>query len=340
MPNVNQESPPPEPTPSPPPPTPEPARRPVTNERARYDSQGDISMSGTAFNAPLPSPSANQVPVQTPYGQQFAANRPPASPAPLTQPPYSNLNSTSHTAMPQTPLYQPQSSYTGYAATTTPLSQHPNPLANYNQYQATATVPRPAAPAPGSHSSHANAYNPPRPVEVYTLAEAANSSIPADIRAQFHHDEFGKVIFYTAPPLDVNPVPEETQSLGHSLRYLADKARRKEEGEKKRKARDASLEAAATENLKRFKTDEEAKKIWIASQKLNALRKWSVNLDKGTDELYQRLHGENWKEVRDLEAYDLAVRQERAFSLQRDIENHRKQKEADKDGKISSFKWI
>jgi chromatin structure-remodeling complex subunit RSC1/2 len=297
-------------------------------------------MSGIA-PAPLPSPTANQSSGHSAYGQQFAAARPSPSPAPLLQQnSYGSHGSSSHGGVPQTPLYTSQNTYPQYAPSPTPASQHSNPLGNYNLYQSGGVAPRPAGQPSTSHTTHGNAYNPPRPVEVYTLADTANASIPVDIRAQFHHDEYGKIIFYTSPPLDLNRVPEEIQHLGHSLRYLADKARNKEADEKKRKAREIELEVAATERFKRIKEDEDGKKQWILDQKVNALRTWSANTEKGTDELYKKLHGENWQQTRELDLAKLAVQQEQAFYKQKELENFQKEKKNKDVVKITGFKWI
>jgi chromatin structure-remodeling complex subunit RSC1/2 len=291
-------------------------------------------------NPPLPSPLANQNPAQPSYGQQFAQARPSASPAPLMhQNSYGSHGSGSHAAAPSTPMYQPQSTYNQYGPASTPVAQHPNPLANYNNYQS-HSAPRPAAPASTSHGTPSNAYNPPRAVEVYTLPDSANALIPADIRSQFHRDEYGKVIFFTAPPLDVNPVPEEAQALGHSLRYLADKARKKEADEKKRKAREAELETAAHDRLKRMKTDQEGKKQWLLDQKIKAMNDWAMNMDKGTDDLYKQIHGENWKEMRELDLCKLAVAQEEALKKQKEIEAFKDAGKKKREVLITGFKWI
>jgi chromatin structure-remodeling complex subunit RSC1/2 len=342
---VMQESPPPEPTPSPPPPSPEPVRRPVVSDRPRYDSQGDISMAGNLAPAPLSSPSVNQSSSLNAYGQQFAQTRPSPSPAPLMQQNSygSHTSSSNHSAMPQTPLYPTQNSYPQYAPSPTPVAQHANPMGNYNLYQGGAVAPRPVIQASTSHtghSGHTNTYNPPRPVEVWTLADTANASIPVDIRAQFHHDEYGKIIFFTSPPLDANPVSEEVQNLGHSLRYLADKARNKEADEKKRKAREIELEAAATERLKRIKADEEASKQWILDQKVKALKSWSAESEKGTDELYKKLYGDDWQQVKELDLAKLAVQQEQAFNKQKELEKFRKERKGKDEVKITGFKWV
>lgn len=197
-----------------------------------------------------------------------------------------------------------------------------------------------ASTSHSGHSGQTNTYNPPRPVEVWTLADTANSSIPVDIRAQFHHDEYGKIIFYTSPPLDANPVPEEVQNLGHSLRYLADKARNKEADEKKRKAREVELEAAATERMKRMKADEESKKQWICDQKVDALKTWSAQTEKGTDELYKKLHGENWQQIKQLDLAKLAVEQKQASNRQKELEEFQNERKTKNEVKITGFKWI
>jgi chromatin structure-remodeling complex subunit RSC1/2 len=195
------------------------------------------------------------------------------------------------------------------------------------------------APVAAPHASAANAYNPPRATEVYTLAEAANSAIPADIRAQFHHDEYGKIYFYTAPPLDINPVPEESRALGHSLRYLADKARSKEELEAKRKARSVQLEAEAFEKLKRLKADHEGKKQWILEQKAKALGIWSDQMEKGTDEMYKEMYGENWDEMRALHLQKLALEQVEDTKKQRDAQTFLAERMDEKEVKITGFKF-
>ena len=336
--NELQESPPPEPTPSPPPPSPEPVRRPIIGDRLQYE-RADSAMSGTASNPTLPSPLANQSVPQTPYGQQFAPARPSASPAPMNhQNSYGSHGAVSQSNVSQTPHYQSQNSYQ-HTSTSTPIAQQPNPLATYNHYQGSSTAPRPTAPVSNLHTPHA-VYHPPRPIEVYTLPEMAHSAIPADIRAQFHHDEYGRVIFYTTPPLDVNPIPHDKQDLGHSLRYLADKARRKEEDEKKRKARAAGSEIAAGERLKRMKTSTNGRASWVASQKLEALHRWKEDMDSRTDDMYKRLYGAEWKDARDIDVAKLAVQQEQAFKSGQELNLIKKKREERKEVKIDGFKWI
>ncbi|PQE28092.1 RSC complex subunit protein [Rutstroemia sp. NJR-2017a WRK4] len=302
LPRNENESPPPEPTPPPASPLPEPEPvRPPTSSRPRFDSQGDITMSGTT-PAAAPSPMLSQHSGQTGFAQSFPPTRPSASPAPLQhQNSYGSHSSASHVPVPPTPTYQPTTTYNQYAASTPTTSHHANPLTTYQPQYQSNTMPRASAPVAASHGSHNNAYNPPRQVEVYTLPDAANAAIPADIRSQFHTDEYGRIIFYTAPPLDLNPIPEDKQHLGHSLKYLAERVRRKEELEKKRKARAAELEAEAEERTKRIKADAEATKRFLLEAQVKTVEAWCEKMNKGTEELYRQLYGDNWKEVGDVE---------------------------------------
>jgi chromatin structure-remodeling complex subunit RSC1/2 len=135
-------------------------------------------------------------------------------------------------------------------------------------------------------------------------------------------------------------VPEQTQSLGHSLRYLADKARNKEEDEKKRKAREAELEAEAIAKMKRIKTEGQGKQQWIYDNKVKTMLKWCEDMDKGTDELYKQMHGGDWKEIRELDLCKLAVKQEEAHEEQKELGRFWKEREEAKQVRITGFEWI
>lgn len=297
-------------------------------------------MSGTTTNAPLPSPTPNQASTQSSYGQSFAPVRPSASPAPLMHQTSYGSHTSNHSAAQPSPMYQPQNNYNQYAVAPTPIAQHPNSHPTY-QYQTSHSTPRPTAPSTTTHAGHTNAYNPPRTVEVYMLPEPANASIPADIRSQFHCDDLGRVLFFTSPPLDANPIPEEAQNLGHSLRYLADKARQKEENDKKRKMQEVEVETAAEKKLKRLKTVNENKQNWLVDQKLVYVQNWSEELAKGTDDLYQKMYGDNWKEMRNVDTHKLVLQQAKASKRQKGIDDFQKTRKAEVKGvEVFGFKWI
>jgi chromatin structure-remodeling complex subunit RSC1/2 len=71
------------------------------------------------------------------------------------------------------------------------------------------------------------AYKAPNPIEVWHLPEAANQSIPEDIRSQFQQDTHGRVLFFTAPPEP--PAEESKPRLAHSTTYLAVRGRQLKE---------------------------------------------------------------------------------------------------------------
>jgi len=89
-----------------------------------------------------------------------------------------------------------------------------------------------------------------------------------------------------------------------------------------------------------MKSDEEGKKQWIVDQKLDALKAWSADTEKGTDELYKQLHGENWQQIRDQDLYRLAAQQEEASNKQKELEKFQKESKEKKEIKITGFKWI
>lgn len=116
-------------------------------------------------------------------------------------------------------------------------------------------------------------YRDPPPIEVYTLPDAANLSIPPEVREQYQRDEFGRVLFFTTPPVGVD---QETAARGHSVRYLAQKARQQELLSKKRKEReDAKVE---TERSAKKALVEAAEKV-VTSIEMLKLRALDV-LDK------------------------------------------------------------
>lgn len=89
-------------------------------------------------------------------------------------------------------------------------------------------------------SSGANAYNPPPAQEVFRLSDNANASIAPDVRRQFHCDDNGNVLFFTAPPQDAPRLPKSSRLLGHSLRYRLEKLRA-EKAARDAQARNTSL---------------------------------------------------------------------------------------------------
>lgn len=81
-----------------------------------------------------------------------------------------------------------------------------------------------------------------RAAEVFVLSDAANGTIPKHIRERFPHDEHGRVLFFTKPPI----VPEnivrgrDGQPLAHTEQYLAAKAERDKIISTRKRAREES----------------------------------------------------------------------------------------------------
>jgi hypothetical protein len=103
--------------------------------------------------------------------------------------------------------------------------------------------------ARSAHAPHGPpvAYKAPNPIEVWHLPEAANQSIPADVRAQFQRDAHGRVLFFTAPPAPPGPLAddgedgkkEERRELRHSATYLAFRVKQLRERQLAKRKRDS-----------------------------------------------------------------------------------------------------
>jgi hypothetical protein len=108
----------------------------------------------------------------------------------------------------------------------------------------------------GAHAPGA-AYKTPNPIEVWHLPDAANQSIPADVRAQFQRDALGRVLFFTAPPAPPGPPPGsddgdgERGELKHSTTYLAFRAKKVREGLLAKRKRDEKDEEYAVAGANR-----------------------------------------------------------------------------------------
>jgi chromatin structure-remodeling complex subunit RSC1/2 len=303
------------------------------------DGQGDVAMGNTLHFAPVAAP-PTPTPAGVPY-PHYGGARP--SPTPVSMPQYGGHTAMHHTTppMPQTPHYPGhQPPFNGYAPPYNPApvpmahhqphphphSHHPPPMnppmpAPFDPSQRLAPsparaaavpvpvpvpMPMPAAPAPGMHPQP-NTHNPPRPVEVYTLDDALNESIPAEIREQFQRDEQGRVLFFTQPPLDRahRGLSSESAGLGHSVRYLADRAWDIEDRRAKRRARD---ELRKEEERKRHQLDEnEAKALRaeLMDAASDVILAWVDSMNKENEVLKKQYDG--WS-VRDEDINRLATK--------------------------------
>lgn len=257
-----KDSPPPEPTPSPPP---QPA---MAAPQLRQPSH--MSPPNPAANlaySPMHMPMA---PTPARPAMQMPAARSSHTPA---QPQSYAQHSASPAPMPS--LHRVPSTQSAAFSPATPHQPSAMPLPRTASHPSTYAAPPPPIPPPPS-SSHLSTHNgrpsyrDPAPIEVYTLPDSANASIPPEIRNQFQRDDQGRVLFFTTPPVQLATAPNDsTAQLGHSLAYLAEKSRREEETSKKRKAYEQQkLEQQASKKLKRIKLAAAAQMDLAGQQKV------------------------------------------------------------------------
>ncbi|KAK4613193.1 Chromatin structure-remodeling complex subunit RSC1 [Fulvia fulva] len=246
-PRNEKDSPPPEPTPPPPPkmPTPPPRQQaptPQTYTPALAQQQQTRPQPTTA------TPSFPNFTHPRPHlYQQFSGASAAPSPAPAAGAAAAALNRTTSL---QSLYQQPSTPQQNQAVA--PQRTMPPTQTSYGQASTPAAPPNPAAFPPRPPTAN---YRDPPPIEVYTLPDAANLSIPNEIREQYQRDEFGRVLFFTTPPVSA----DQTGAVrGHSVRYLAEKARRQEMINKKRKEREAEKEAEE-QNAKKARLEAEQK---------------------------------------------------------------------------------
>ncbi|KAI9879237.1 MAG: hypothetical protein M1830_009168 [Pleopsidium flavum] len=285
-PREENDSPPPEPTPSPPPqPAPQPTRQAanaMSHEHNSYrrGSQGDIVMGGTALQVSTTAPSSAQPNQGQISYEQKRSNQPhqySASPAPT----YQHYNQ-------QVSSYTPQTTHNTF-----PTPQQRGHIDQYNTPQSGYAFSQPTV---RNTVAVGNAYNPPRPIEVYHLSDAANLSIPEDIREQFHRDEHGHVLFFTTPPLDTLPPAKHGEAVGHSVRYLAEKAKRIEAIKEKRKREQQVIEEQSSSSKKAKQEEEIALAVEVKRLTGKAMQLLGKDVEEGTKGLYRDMLGEKWEE--------------------------------------------
>ncbi|KAF3049241.1 hypothetical protein E8E11_008338 [Didymella keratinophila] len=275
-----KDSPPPEPTP-PPPPTPPPAPALPTPSLPRQDSSsygGAASSNYPIAQAPAPTP----MPAPTPHHHNISSAYTPTHPGQYhhSQSPAPHV----HQQAPQAPAYQPITPHVPFT---------PQPAAPMQQYQ----TPR---PAPGYQQPYVQpppGYKAPPPVEVYTLNDHANASIPQDIREQFQTDEKGRVLFFTAPPLNVSqPLTKDGRVLGHSAAYLAARARREKAKAEKRNAVAAGATDRDEATKKARREEEEKTKKAVVDLGAKAIKALEDQLASATRSELDALFSEQSKE--------------------------------------------
>ncbi|KAK3677402.1 hypothetical protein LTR78_002940 [Recurvomyces mirabilis] len=220
-PRGDRDSIPPEPTPPPPPKQPTPPPRPMMPSQPSYNYTPSQSQT-------QPRP-VSRAPLTSYTGSHPNQYTHATAPSPIARPP-SAVQQNSYHQTPQTPQAAP-------STLPRPTAQPSNSYSHQSS-AAPATATPSIPPNPTTYRpTTSGSYRDPAPIEVYILPDQANLSIPAEVREQYQRDEQGRVLFFTAPP--VAPAAAADGAVGgHSIRYLAEKARRKEVLARKRKERD------------------------------------------------------------------------------------------------------
>lgn len=181
-----------------------------------------------------------------------------------------------------------------------------------------------------------SSYRDPPPVEVYTLPDAANASIPPEIREQFDRDEQGRVLFFTAPPVQVANDSDHAGALGHSIKYLAAKSRREEETSKKRKAFEVAKAEAQREKKKVNIEEAKALQSRMSALKKQALVALENQLAEGAKAHLQNIYGNEWEKAMDGEFYRLAEKQNQALKKRKVLEEHEREKMANSSVRLGA----
>ncbi|KAF2717837.1 chromatin remodeling complex [Polychaeton citri CBS 116435] len=252
---------------------------------------------------------------QTPATQAQHYQRPPSTVAGVTRPSnYGASHPQSYTQPSQSP--GPARPTTAQTSSFTPAPQTPQQLAQ--QTQAPRTAPVASHPSTYQQSSQSSVTIPPNPstfaprpstssyrdlpsVEVYTLPEHANLSIPFEIRSQYLRDDAGRVLFFTAPPV-LSTSETSTAVTGHSARYLAEKARRQETLAQKRKVRELEKDAEHRAS-KQAKLEENE----VFGKEIQALKVHALGV------LEEQLRGNVAQNLTDANIHALSQAQRRSF---------------------------
>lgn len=112
------------------------------------------------------------------------------------------------------------------------------------------------APMRGAQQAQPAGYKAPNPVEVFHLPDAANASIPEDIRNQFQFDSQNRLLLFPTPP--VGATESSKPRLAHSTEYIAFKAKEMKRKLLLKQQRDAEQAAEIDIIRKRRIADPEA----------------------------------------------------------------------------------
>lgn len=220
------------------------------------------------------------------------------TPVPIPQPPHSSMT-------PQVAIrpVQYQQQQQGYAQNFVSAHAQPGPAIvpqstanpagpNYNQQQFHSRSQFTANSL--SSPSATNAYNPPRPPEVYTLPDNINEALSEQIRSNFQHDASARVLFFSGPPLDRahKGLSPQSSGLGHSIRYLNGREEWLAERNRKRKAGEGVQQLSSKKADLSGRSRNTAKDY--VDQAAHAVSQWCQRLGETTAEWEREAGLEGW----------------------------------------------
>ncbi len=102
------------------------------------------------------------------------------------------------------------------------------------------------------------------------------------------------MLFFTTPPLDILPPVKPGAAVGHSVRYLAEKARRIGAIKEKRKKGQEDFEEQAAEKIAKLE-EEGALSARVKDLTGTALTLLVKDMEEATKALYQDMLGDKWE---------------------------------------------
>lgn len=167
------------------------------------------------------------------------------------------------------------------------------------------------------------------------MPDNANAQLPEELRQDFTTDAQGRILFFTAPPIERKRPALSGGITGHSLKYLARKAEDQEKIEAKRKAKAAEIVEEAAQ--KRQKLEKEVAEAHENAEKIGmkAVSQFVKRMEAGTDELYKQWYGEHAKEMQEADLAKLAIKQAEAQEKMEHFAKVKKEREEGNTIKIT-----
>jgi len=162
-------------------------------------------------------------------------------------------------------------------------------------------------------------------------------SIPPEIRNQFQQDEYGNILFFTAPPVYLAPPTNSTERpnkenklLGHSISYSAAKIRTAESVARRREEHAAAKATALASKRKRLASEAAEAEAQLERLKKRTFEVLEDQLAGAVRGDMEALYGGKWSEMigTDIERLSQAQMEERGKF--EEIERHRRESEARK----------